>query len=311
MKYRLRRKASVLFHGPPGTGKTLTARALANWVATLSRSGRSRFMNIKPGALNSMWFGQSEFNYREVFRVAREAGADEPDVPVVMFFDEVDAIGGMRGESLHRIDDRVANAFMAELSGLEKRGNVLVVTATNRLDALDEALVRPGRLGDLKLKIPRPGRKASREIFSKHLHPDIPYATNGHDAPAAREAIIDSAVSAIFSANGESELANIVFRDGKRRAVRASDLINGAEIAAMSQSAAERACSRDAQGGRSGLEPEDLLAAVADFFDSSTQMLTPANCRKYLDLPQDMDVVRVDPMPRKVRDPYRYFNRAA
>jgi proteasome-associated ATPase len=73
-RYRLRRATAVLLAGPPGTGKTLMARALANWLAQVSPSGRSRFMHIKPGALHSMWYSQSEANYREAFRVAREAG---------------------------------------------------------------------------------------------------------------------------------------------------------------------------------------------------------------------------------------------
>ena len=92
-RYQLRRITSVLLVGPPGTGKTMVARALARWLGEQSPGGRSRFMHIKPGALHSMWYAQSEANYREAFRVAREAGAREPGVPVVMFFDEVDAIG--------------------------------------------------------------------------------------------------------------------------------------------------------------------------------------------------------------------------
>ena len=119
-------------------------------------------MNVKPAGLHSMWYGQSEANYREAFRVAREAGAREPEVPVVMFFDEVDAVGGARGDWGHRVDDRVLTAFMAELDGLESRGNVLVIAATNRRDALDPALLRPGRLGDLVL--------AARGRFSPDDH---------------------------------------------------------------------------------------------------------------------------------------------
>ena len=133
-----------------------------------------------------MWYGQTEANYREVFRIAREAGAASRSVPVVMFFDEIDSIAGVRGRSVHQIDDRVANAFMAELNGLEERGNILVVTATNRLDSLDSALTRPGRLGDLKIRIPRPNRKAVRQIFEKHLPADDPLRRQRPPARSAR-----------------------------------------------------------------------------------------------------------------------------
>ena len=310
-KYRLRRKKAILLHGPPGTGKTLIARGLANWLASLSKLGRSRFINVKPAGLHSMWYGQSQANYREVFRVAREAGASEPEVPVVMFFDEVDSIGGARGRSVHQIDDNVLNAFMAELNGLEDRGNVLVVAATNRLDTLDSALTRPGRLGDLMLRVPRPTRKAARQIFEKHFPVEIPYASNGHAADRARMDLIDTAVSMIFSANSDGELAQVMFRDGKRRAVRAGDLINGAEIASIALAATERACAREARGSDGGIQLADVVGAVSDFFVTASRVLTPHNCRNYLDdLPQDVDVVRVDPVARKVAQPYRYFNAA-
>jgi hypothetical protein len=115
----------------------------------------------------------------------------------------------------------------------------------------------------------------------------------------------------VFAPNADGELAHVMFRDGKRRAVRASDLINGAEIAAMAQSAIERACEREARGGESGVRAADLVAAVGDFLASAARVLTPQNCRNYLDdLPQDVDVVRVDPVERKVAQPYRYINAA-
>ena len=310
-KYRLRRKNSVLLYGPPGTGKTLLARCLANWLAGLSKAGRSRFINVKPAGLHSMWYGQTEANYRELFRVAREAGDDDPEMPIIIFADEIDAIAGARGRSLHQIDDKVIDAFMAELDGLEDRGNILVVTATNRLDALDSAITRSRRLGDLKLRIPRPGRKAARQIFEKHLPGEIPYAANGHPPERTRIDAIDTAVSMLFAPNGDAELAQIMFRDGKRRAVRASDLINGAEIAAIAQSATERACAREARGGEGGIRTADIVSAVGDFFGTAARALTPNNCRNYLDdLPQDVDVVRVDPVERKVSQPYRYINAA-
>ncbi len=311
-KYGLRPKGSVLLAGPPGNGKTLMARALANWTARVSRSGHARFMNVKPASLHSMWYSQSEANYREAFRVAREAGASEPDVPVVMFFDEVDTIGAARGESLLRVDDRVLTAFMTELDGLESRGNVLVVAATNRPDALDPALLRAGRLGDLVLTIPRPNRSAAREILAKHLDPGIPYAASGEggaaggDGAAGRQGLIEAAVARIYAPNGLGELAALMLRDGTRRAVTARDLVSGAAIAKIARAAVERACAREVDTGEAGLRSSDLLAAVDAEFESAARALTPANCRRNLeDLPQGVDVVRVDTPRRATRRAYR------
>jgi proteasome-associated ATPase len=312
-KYKLRRKGSVLLYGPPGTGKTMMARALANWLGQVSASGRARFMNIKPAGLHSMWYSQSEANYREAFRIARAAGEQEPDVPVVMFFDEVDAIGGARGNSLSRTGDQVLTAFMTELDGLESRGNILVVAATNRRDAIDPALLRPGRLGDSIVEVPRPARKAARDIFAKHLRADIPYAsqagTPAREQAALRQDIIEAAVSRLYSPNSESELATVTFRDGKRRVVRSADLISGASIAKMTLAATERACTREVEGGLPGVQLTDVLTAIAEEFEGAARTLTPLNCHQYLsDLPQDVDVVSVEAVQRKVARPHLYLN---
>jgi proteasome-associated ATPase len=295
-KYGLRRKRAVTLIGPPGTGKTMLARALAAWLGTRFGTGKPRFMHIKPSSLNSYWFSKSEANYREVFRVAREAGAEDPSVPFVIFFDEVDAVAGHRGHSLMRVDDRVLTAFMAELDGLETRGNVLVIAATNRQDSLDPAILRPGRLGDLILEVPRPNLQAAQAIFSKYLEPSVPYRSqNGHDTEVVRTELIESAVSRLYDPNAENGLANLTFRDGTQRMVKARDLVSGANISKIAGDARERACRREVESGESGVTREDLLLAVNEELDCMSRMLTPANCRSYLsDLPTDLDVVRVD-----------------
>lgn len=312
-RYKLPRKKSVLLEGPPGSGKTKMARATSNWLAGLSRSGRSNFINCKPGQLNSMWYGATEQNYRELFRIAREAAASDTNVPVVLFFDEVDAIGGNRGESTtHRIDDRMLNAFMAELQGLEARGNIIVLAATNRMDSIDPALLRPGRLGDLVLHFPQPNRNAARAILSCHMPVDIPYASNGEGPTAAREVILDQAVAQLFAQNKDTELATLTLRDGKRRLVRAADLISGAQLEAIAQSALEQACVRESVGGPGGLTTADIDTAISEFFLTAPRALTSRNARSYLrDLPQDIDVVRVDLVERKVSHPHRYRIEAA
>jgi proteasome-associated ATPase len=310
-KYKLRRRGSVLLVGGPGNGKTMIARAMANWLARLSKSGRALFMNVKPAALHSVWYSQSEANYREAFRVAREAGEREPGSLVVIFIDEIDHVGAARGSSLMRVDDRVLTALMAELDGLEGRGNVLVVGATNRRDALDPALLRPGRMGDIVIEVPRPNRAAAVDILGKYLRVDTPYARNGHggDSAATREEIISAAVSRIYSPNGEGNLARLTFRDGKTRTVRCSDLVSGAVITKIAQVAIERACLREIETGEGGVAAGDVLRAVSEEFASAAKNLTPFNCRKHLEgLPQDVDVVSIEALAENAPRHHRFLD---
>ena len=309
--YGVRPEKAVLLVGPPGTGKTMLVKALVNWLSTLSPAGGAKFINVKPGELGSMWHSQSEANIREVFAVAREATAADPTLPVVIFFDEVDSIARARGADINRVDDKSVDALAVELEGLEDRGNILVIAATNRRDILDTALIRPGRFGDKPIEVGRPNRSASRAIFSKYFREDMPFVSESGRECAGPKEIIESALSRLYSPNGEGDVAQLTFRDGTKRMVKIHEVLTGAVIAKLAGDAARRACLREIEIGERGIRMEDVSAAIADEMDSVGRMLTPANCFRHLtDLPHDADVVNVEPVRRKPANVLRYVKAA-
>ena len=146
----------ILLHGPPGTGKTLIAKALAKMT-------ESNFISIKGPELLSKWVGESEKGVREIFRKARQAA------PCIIFLDEVDALVPRRGSggSESHVTESVVSQILTEIDGLEELHNVLIIGATNRLDIVDDALLRPGRF-DRIIEVPNPDAKGRRNIFEIH-----------------------------------------------------------------------------------------------------------------------------------------------
>ena len=145
----------ILLHGPPGTGKTLIAKAVANMTD-------SNFISIKGPELLSKWVGESEKGVRAIFRKARQTA------PCIIFLDEVDALIPRRssGDSSH-VSENVVSQILTEIDGLEELRNVLIIGATNRLDIVDEAVLRPGRF-DRVIKVPNPDIVGRRHIFEIH-----------------------------------------------------------------------------------------------------------------------------------------------
>jgi transitional endoplasmic reticulum ATPase len=146
----------VLLHGPSGTGKTLLAKAVAT-------ESEANFISIRGPELLSKWVGESERGVREVFRRARQAS------PCVIFFDEIDALAptrGMGGDSM--VTERVVSQLLTELDGIQALNGVVVLAATNRIDMVDPALVRPGRF-DKIISIPLPNKEARLQILSLNL----------------------------------------------------------------------------------------------------------------------------------------------
>jgi len=144
----------VLLRGPPGTGKTLIAKAVASETNT-------HFININGPEIMSKYYGQSEENLRKVFDEA------EKNAPAIIFIDEIDAIAPKRGEVTGEVERRVVAQLLALMDGLKGRGKVIVIAATNRPDALDDALRRPGRF-DRELEIGVPNAEGRKEILQIH-----------------------------------------------------------------------------------------------------------------------------------------------
>ncbi len=144
----------VLLHGPPGTGKTLMAKAVANEID-------AHFTNISGPEIMSKYYGESEEQLREVFEEAEE------NAPAIVFIDEIDSIAPKRGETSGDVERRVVAQLLSLMDGLDERGDVIVIGATNRVDALDPALRRGGRF-DREIEIGVPDKEGRKEILQVH-----------------------------------------------------------------------------------------------------------------------------------------------
>jgi transitional endoplasmic reticulum ATPase len=144
----------VLLHGPPGCGKTLLARAVAN-------ESEANFYAINGPEIMSKFYGESEARMRKMFEDA------EKNAPSILFIDEIDAIAPKRSEVTGEVERRVVAQLLASMDGLKGRGHIIVIGATNRPDAIDEALRRPGRF-DREIEIGIPGRDGRMEILQIH-----------------------------------------------------------------------------------------------------------------------------------------------
>ena len=145
--------SGVLLYGPPGTGKTLLARALAGETDV-------NFVRVDGPELIDRYVGESERAIRKVFERARQAA------PSIVFFDEIDALVGSRGEA-HEVTDRVVSQLLTELDGMRENPNLVVLAATNRKDDLDPAILRPGRL-DTHVLVGEPDEAGRKKILEVH-----------------------------------------------------------------------------------------------------------------------------------------------
>ncbi|NXW60623.1 ATAD2 protein, partial [Eurystomus gularis] len=158
-RFKIQPPRGCLFYGPPGTGKTLVARALANECSQGDR--RIAFFMRKGADCLSKWVGESERQLRLLFDQAYQMR------PSIIFFDEIDGLAPVRSSKQDQIHSSIVSTLLALMDGLDSRGEIVVIGATNRLDSIDPALRRPGRF-DREFLFSLPNKEARKEIFKIH-----------------------------------------------------------------------------------------------------------------------------------------------
>ncbi|MEW6975220.1 proteasome ATPase [Trueperella pyogenes] len=285
-EHGLKPPKGVLLYGPPGTGKTLIARAVATSLADkISRrdgyeKARSYFLNIKGPQLLDKYVGETERQIREIFSRARDRAAS--GIPVVIFFDEMEALFRTRGSGISSdVETTVVPQLLAEIDGVEQLDNVIVIGASNREDMIDPAILRPGRL-DIKIRIERPNQHGAWDIMLKYLTADLPIHADEiaryGDADAAVRAMARITVEKLFTRDEASEFIEVSYADGSKEVLYISDFVSGAMLAAIVGRAKKLAIKDLLAAGERGIRTEHMLAALAEEMHENedlTQMTNP------------------------------------
>ena len=284
-EHKLRPPKGILLYGPPGCGKTLIAKAVANSLAKRieSRTGKNTtayFLNVKGPELLNKYVGETESKLREVFKKAREKASE--DVPVIIFFDEMDSLFRMRGSGISSdMEATVVAQFLSEIDGVESLENVIVIGASNRQDLIDPAVLRPGRL-DLKVKVSRPDRDAARSILEKYLTADLPLHANsvekyGGDKETACKKMIEEVVDNMYSTGDENKFLEVTYAKGEREIFYFKDFSSGAMLENIVARAKRKAVKRFLENGEHGIKTVDLIESVREEFKENEDLPNTTN----------------------------------
>src|SRR5262245_56488155 len=284
-EHKLTPPKGVLLYGPPGCGKTMIAKAVANSLARRISEKRGEqirgyFLNIKGPELLNKYVGETERKIREIFQKAKERAAD--DVPVVVFFDEMDALFRTRGSGISSdIETTIVPQLLTELDGVEGLRNVIVIGASNRQDLIDPAILRPGRL-DVKIKIERPDTSSAIEIFKKYMTTALPIHDSeilqtGGEAQAAVDRMIRATVDRMYGRDEQNRFLEITDANGDKEVLYFKDFSSGAMIESVVRRAKRLALKRFIQTGAKGIKLDDLLRAVREEFKENEDLPNTTN----------------------------------
>ncbi len=273
-EHQLSAPKGLLLYGPPGCGKTLIAKAVANSIAKKlghlkGKEIRSYFLHIKGPELLNKYVGESERQIREVFAKAKEKASHGH--PVIVFFDEMDALFRTRGTGISSdIESTIVPQFLSEIDGVESLRDVIVIGASNRQDLIDPAVLRPGRL-DIKIKIPRPDKQGAKDILGKYLVADLPFAESAmaeqkQDRTAYVQHLIETTVEAMYAKTEENKFLEVTYANGEKETVYFKDFSSGALIESVVARAKKLSIKRTLSGGEKGLTSEDFLHAIREEF---------------------------------------------
>jgi proteasome-associated ATPase len=275
----------VLLYGPPGCGKTMIAKAVANNLAARISEKRGEkvkgfFLNIKGPELLNKYVGETERKIREIFIKAREKAAE--DVPVVVFFDEMDALFRTRGSGISSdVETTIVPQLLAEIDGVEHLKNVIVIGASNRQDLIDPAILRPGRL-DVKIKIERPDAASAVDIFNKYMTIELPIhedeiRQSSGDTQGAVDRMIAATIEEMYSLGEENRFLEVTYANGDKEVLYFKDFSSGAMIESVVRRAKKLALKRYIQISEKGIKVEDLLNAVREEFKENEDLPNTTN----------------------------------
>ncbi len=255
-RYDLKPPKGVLLYGPPGNGKTLIAKAVAHMLADGSGRG-GVFLSVKGPELLNKFVGESERLIRMVFDRARERAAEGK--PVIVFIDEMDSLLRTRGSGVSSdVETTIVPQFLAELDGVEQLDNVMVIGASNRVDMIDPAVLRPGRL-DVKIRIDRPDASQAAQIIRHYLTDDLPLEP-GVDA----EALVSVLVRNIYAYDDSRHICDVCDENEQWHAVFLSNVVSGAMLKNIVDRAKTRAVKASIISDTDVAIGIDMLAQAVD-----------------------------------------------